>query len=76
MKISQMVFNLQSRHDYVVEMVMFNVQRAITPRVSKPELRFMCPACCRMVLYTCVKFSENIKKDIRVMKLTRSMFKG
>ena len=30
MKISQMVFKLQSGHEYMVEMVMFNVQIAIT----------------------------------------------
>ena len=32
--------NLQSRHEYMVEMAMFNVQRAITTKVSKLELRF------------------------------------
>ena len=35
MKISQMVFNLQSRHEYMVEIAMFNIQRAITPKVGK-----------------------------------------
>ena len=40
MKISYTIFNLQSEHEYMVEMDMFNVQRAITPRVGKPELRF------------------------------------
>ena len=35
MLISQMVFNLQSRHKYMVEMAMFNVQRAIIPKVGK-----------------------------------------
>ena len=29
------VFNLQSGHKYIVEMAMFNVQRAITPKVGK-----------------------------------------
>ena len=37
-KIFGMVFNLQSWHKYMVEMAMFNVQRAITPKVGKPEL--------------------------------------
>ena len=37
MKISQTVFNLQSGHEYMVEMAKFNVQRAITPKVGKPE---------------------------------------
>ena len=40
----------------MVEMAMFNVQRAITPNVSKPELWLIC----RLVeLYICVKFREN-----------------
>ena len=40
MKISQTVFNLLSGHEYMVEMAMCNVQRAITPKVAKSELRF------------------------------------
>ena len=40
-KISGLVFNLQSGHRYMVKMAMFNVQRAITPNVGKPELLFM-----------------------------------
>ena len=51
MKISGMVFNLQSGHEYMVEMAMLNVQRAITPKVGKPELRFMCSARYLIVLY-------------------------
>ena len=35
MKISQTVFK------FMVEMAMFNVQRAITPNISQPELLFM-----------------------------------
>ena len=35
MKISQTVFNLQSGHEYMVEMVMFNIQRAITRRETR-----------------------------------------
>ena len=49
MKIFQMFFNLQSGQKYIVEMVMLNVQRAITPKVS--ELQFMCSACHHTVLY-------------------------
>ena len=59
-KIFRTVFNLQSGHEYVVEMAMFNVQRALTPKVSKPDLRFMHFALCLIVLYNCVKFPENI----------------
>ena len=72
MKISQMVFILQSRHEYMVEMVMFNVQRAIIPKVGKPELWFMCSARHLMVLYIqCVKFPEIAPNDIRVIEQTQ-----
>ena len=40
-EISKPVFNLQSGHKYMVEMAMFNVQREISPKVGKSELRFM-----------------------------------
>ena len=54
--ISQMGFNLQSGHKYIVEMAMFNVQWAMTPKVGKPELLFVCFARRLIVLYICVKF--------------------
>ena len=66
-----MVFNLQSRHAYMVEMAIFNVQRAITPKGGNPELCFICSALRLMVLYICVKFCENITNCIRVMERTR-----
>ena len=44
----------------MVEMAMFNVQRAITQKVGKPELQFMCSAHPLIVLYIYVKFGENI----------------
>ena len=59
-----MVFNLQSRHQYMVEMTMFNVQNAVTPKVGKPELPFMCSADHLIVLCICVKFGENISGSI------------
>ena len=37
MKITQIIFNLHSGHKYMVEMAIVNVQRAITPKVGKPE---------------------------------------
>ena len=64
MKTSETVYNLQSGHEYMVEMAMFNVQRAITPKVGKPELWFMCSACCFKMFYICVKFCENITNGI------------
>ena len=48
----------------MVEMAKFNVQRVITPKVGKPELRFMC--------FTSVKFHENSLNGIRVMKRTQN----
>ena len=56
----------------MLEMTMFNVQYAITPKVGKSELRFMCSARRLIVLYLiCVKFRENITNGIRVMERTR-----
>ena len=65
-KISGTVFKLylQSRHKYMIEMAMFNVQRAITPNKGKPELLFISSACCLEVLYICVKFPENISGTV------------
>ena len=57
----------------MVKMAMFNVQRAITPKVGQLELRFICFAHCLIVFYICVKFPENISIFIRVMELTRMM---
>ena len=56
MKISRTVFKLQSGHEYMVEMAMFNVQRATIPNVGKAELRVMCSARCFIVLHIGVKF--------------------
>ena len=35
-------------------------QRAITPKIEKPELWFLCSACHLMVFNVCVKFHENM----------------
>ena len=42
----------------MVEMAMFNVQTAISPKIGKPELLFMCSTCCIMMIYICVKFCK------------------
>ena len=47
----------------MVEMAYFNVQRAITPKVCNPELRFLRCARFLMVLKIYVKFHENILND-------------
>ena len=44
----------------MVKMAIFNVPRAITPKVGKAELLFMCSARRLMMVYICVKFHENI----------------
>ena len=55
-KIFQTVFNLQPKHKYMAEIAMFNVERTITPKVSKPALQFISSARCLIELYICVKF--------------------
>ena len=45
----------------MVEMAMFKVQRAITPKAGQPELRFMCSARRLIVFYICVKLREIIR---------------
>ena len=49
-------------HIHVLILAMFNVQRAISPKVGKPELDFTCFASRFIVLYICVKFRENIER--------------
>ena len=61
--ISGTVFNLQSRHEYIVEMAIFKiyyVQRAATPKRRLTRVTIFCSAYCLMVLYTCEKFHQNI----------------
>ena len=48
-------------------------QRAITPKVGKPELRFMCSARGLMVFNVCVKFRENMSSGFKVMERTRKL---
>ena len=47
-------------------------QRAITPKIGKPELRFMCSAPCLMVFNVCVKFLENMSSGFTVMERTQN----
>ena len=48
-------------------------KRAITPKVGKPELRFMCSARRLMVFNVCVKFHENMLSGFKVMERTRKL---
>ena len=54
-----------------MEMVIFNIQRAITLKVGKQDLQFMCSAHCLMVFNICVKFHENMSSAFKVMEQTR-----
>ena len=55
----------------MVEMAIFNIQRIITLKVEKPELRFMCSACHLMVFNISVKFHENMSSGFKVMERTQ-----
>ena len=52
---------------------MVNTQRAITPKVGKPEFRFMCSARRLMVFKVCVKFHENMPSVFKVMGRARKL---
>ena len=54
-------------------MKIVNTQRAITPKVGKPELRFMFSARRLMVFNVCVKFHENMSSGFKVMEQTRKL---
>ena len=62
MKICQAVLKLCSRHENV------NTQRAITPKVGKPESGFMFSARRLIVFNICVKFHENMSSDFKLME--------
>ena len=51
-------------------MKIVNTHRAITPKVGKPELRFMCSACHLMVFNVSMKFHENMSSGFKVMEQT------
>ena len=84
MKISHTVLMLESGHEYVVEMAIFNVQRAISPKVCNPELWVLRSAHLLMVLNISVKFHQNILNGLKLLSGHKyvvkiaifSMFKG
>ena len=51
-------------------MKIVNTQRAITPKVGKPELWFMSSARRLIVFNVCVKFHENMPSGFKVMERT------
>ena len=58
---------------YGADMKTVNTQRAITPGVGKPGLRFIYSARRLMVFNVCVKFHENMFSCFKVMKRTRKL---
>ena len=52
-------------------MKIVNIQRAITPKVGNPELRFWCSAHCLFMFNVCVKFHVNMSSCFKVMERTR-----
>ena len=57
----------------MVEMANFYIQRAITLKVGKQELRLMCSARCLMVIKICMKFYEHMSSGFKVMERTRKL---
>ena len=53
-------------------MKILNTQRAITPKVGKPELWFMYSARRLMVFDICVKFHESRSSDFKLTEWTRN----
>ena len=54
-------------------MKIVNTQRAITPKVGKPELWFLCSAFHLMMFNVCMKFHENMSSGFKVMERTRKL---
>ena len=67
MKICQAVLKLWSGHENCSH------TKGITPKVGKPELRFLCSARRLMVFNVCVKFHENVSSSFKVMERTRKL---
>ena len=75
MKISQTVFNLQSGHKYMVEMAMFSVQRAKTPKVGKQGLQFMGSARCLIKTLNLYEVSSKYLKQFPTYRADTSTWK-
>ena len=54
-------------------MKIINTQWAITPKVGKPELQFMCSARRLMMFNVCVKFHEIMSSGFKIMELTQKL---
>ena len=58
---------------YGADTKIVSTQRAITPKVRKSELRFICSARRLIVFNVCVKFHENMSSGFKVMERTRKI---
>ena len=67
MKICQAVLS------YGADTKIVNTQRAITLKVGKPELWFVCSARRLTVFDVCVKFHESRSSGFKVMERTRKL---
>ena len=54
-------------------MKIVNTQWPITPKVGKPELRFVYSARLFMVVNVCVEFHENMSCRFKVMEQTQKL---
>ena len=57
-------------YSYGVDTKIVYTQRAISPKVGKPELWFLCSAHHLMVFNVCVKLNENMSSCFKVTELT------
>ena len=68
MKICQAVLKLWSGHENCLHTKGNN-----SPKVGKPELRFMCFARRLKVFNVCVKFHDNMSSGFKVTEQTRKL---
>ena len=54
-------------------MKIVTTQRAITPKVVKPEIQCTCSALRLRVFNVCVKFSENMSSSFKLMEWTQKL---
>ena len=68
MKISWMVFKLRSGHHFMTKITI--IIKGPSPKVSKPQLWFLCSASSLMVVNISVKFPKNILNSFQVTEQT------
>ena len=69
MKISWMVFKLQSGHDFVIETATYKAQRGITKKIYIQAFWFLQYAHCLMLVNISVTFKEDILNGFQVTEL-------